>query len=48
MNLTHLHDAERDGADGFATVSEPVVTKRMIYLADNAGGVDYGAEVVVG
>ena len=47
MNPTHLHDAEGDGADGFATLTEPVVAERIIYPADNAGGVDYEAEVAV-
>ena len=48
MNPAHLHDAERDGADGFATVSEPVVAERIVYAADNAGSVDYESEVAIG
>ena len=48
MNLTHLHDAERDGADGFVTVSKPVVAGRIVYAADNAGSADYETEVVIG
>ena len=48
MNPTHLHDAERDGTNGLATFSEPVVAERIVYPADDAGGVDYESEVAVG
>ena len=48
MNSTHLHDAERDCADRLTTFSESVVTERIVYSADDAGGVDYEPEVAVG
>ena len=48
MDPTHLHGPERDGADGFATFAEPVVAERIVYPADDAGGVEYEPEVTVG
>ena len=42
VNLIHLHDAERYCVDGLTTFSESVVAERMVYPADDAGGVDYG------
>jgi len=47
VNSTHINDAERDGANGFATVSRPVVTERMLYPADNTI-VGYEAGITVG
>ena len=35
VNLTHLHGAERDGANRLAIVSESVVAESMIHPADN-------------
>ena len=48
MNPTHLHDAEGDGADGLTTVSKPVVAERIVDPTNDAGRVDYEAEVAVG
>ena len=47
MDSTHLHDAERDGADGFATFAESVVAERIVYPADNARIAEYESEVAV-
>lgn len=47
MNPTHLHDAEWNGPNGFATLSEAVVGERIIYPTDDAGGVDDEAKVAV-
>ena len=48
MDPTHLHDAERDCADGFTTFSESVGAERIVYPTDNAGRVEYESEVAVG
>lgn len=47
MNPTHLHNTERNGANGFATFPEPMIGERVVYPADDAGVVDYEAEVAV-
>ena len=44
MDPTHLHDAERDRADGFTALAKFVVGERIVYPADNAGGVGYEPE----
>lgn len=38
MNPTHLHDAKRNGSDGFTTLAESVVGERIVYPTDDAGG----------
>ena len=48
MHPAHLHNAEGNSTDGFTTISEAVVAERIIYPADDAGGVDYQAKVAVG
>jgi len=48
MDSAHLHNAERDRADGFSSIAKSVVAERIVYPADNAGCVEYETEVAVG